>query len=366
MGGPVDSPPTINNGLVVFGCRDGYVYCLRADDGELVWRFLAAPEDRLMMAPEGLESVWPVNGSVLVRDGQVWFAAGRSSYLDGGMYLQALDLKSGNPVFVRKLDGRDVESWTVKTTNRNRSTRNRLPGTLPDILSTSGDCVFMGWTCFDTKGRLLDDIEPHIFSTTGFLDDSWWHRTYWQYGSWMRGGFGGWPQAARKNPAGRLLVSNQEEIFGFGRSQYDAGNPKDVHAGHVGVVKDGYQDIGRIDYSRNPYRLYCAVNPQLKKSAKQPAVEYKWQTTVPMVVRAMLLADETLFIAGPPAGKNLSGLAKLGTTQRGELSAVSAIDGGVTTTYELTSDPVLDGMAAAQGRLYISTTDGNVLCMAGR
>jgi outer membrane protein assembly factor BamB len=363
VGGPVDSPPTICRGLVVFGCRDGHVYCLRAGDGELVWRFLAAPADRLLMAQDGLESVWPVHGSVLIRDDQVWFAAGRSSYLDGGICLYALDLKSGNPVFVRRLDGRNPETWSTPKTGRPGATRNRLPGTLPDILSTSGDRVFMGWTCFDTEGRLRDVLEPHVFSTTGFLDDSWWHRTYWQYGSWMRGGFGGWPRAARQKPAGRLLVAGDDYIFGFGRSHYDPGNPKDVHAGHVGVVKDGYQDIGRIDYSRNPYRLFCAVKPEVSKSAKRSAIEYKWQKTVPIVVRAMLLADEKLFIAGPPAGRNLSGLAKLGTPQRGMLSAVSATDGDVLTTHKLESDPVLDGMATADECLYISTTDGNVLCL---
>ncbi len=362
VGGPVDSPPTIQNGLVVFGCRDGHVYCLRARDGELVWRFRAAPAARLLMAPEGLESVWPVHGSVLVRDNKVWFAAGRSSYLDGGIYLYALGLQSGNPVFVRQLDGRDPECWASRRTGRPRGTRNRLPGTLPDILSTSGDHIFMGWTCFDTKGRLLDVLDPHIFSTTGFLDDSWWHRTYWQFGSWMRGGFGGWPRAARQKPAGRLLVANNDYIFGFGRSQYDVGNPKDVHAGHVGVVKDGYQDIGRIDYSRNPYRLFCAVKPQAGKSANKPGIDYKWQETVPIVVRAMLLADEILFIAGPSAGRNLSGLANLDKLQRGSLSCVSAKDGNILTTRELTSAPVLDGMAAAYGRLYIATTGGDVLC----
>jgi len=39
--GRVDSPPTIWNGKVIFGCADGYVYCLRASDGLPVWRFLA-------------------------------------------------------------------------------------------------------------------------------------------------------------------------------------------------------------------------------------------------------------------------------------------------------------------------------------
>ena len=37
--GRVDSPPTIHNGTVLFGSADGHVYCLRADDGELIWKF---------------------------------------------------------------------------------------------------------------------------------------------------------------------------------------------------------------------------------------------------------------------------------------------------------------------------------------
>ena len=39
--GRVDSPPAIAGGLCVFGSADGSVYCLRASDGQLVWRFFA-------------------------------------------------------------------------------------------------------------------------------------------------------------------------------------------------------------------------------------------------------------------------------------------------------------------------------------
>ena len=34
-GGPVDSPPTFHDGFVLFGCRNGWCYCLRASDGRL-------------------------------------------------------------------------------------------------------------------------------------------------------------------------------------------------------------------------------------------------------------------------------------------------------------------------------------------
>ena len=44
-GGRVDSPPTYHQGAVLFGSVDGTVTALRASDGALAWRFLAAPED---------------------------------------------------------------------------------------------------------------------------------------------------------------------------------------------------------------------------------------------------------------------------------------------------------------------------------
>ena len=55
--GRVDSPPTYHQGLVLFGSRDGSVYCLRASDGALAWRFRPlerAADLRLRAARVGL------------------------------------------------------------------------------------------------------------------------------------------------------------------------------------------------------------------------------------------------------------------------------------------------------------------------
>jgi len=363
VGGAVDSPPTIADGRVIFGSRDGWVYCLSAADGKLAWRFLAAPDERCLVAHERVESPWPVHGSVLVREGLVWFAAGRSPYLDGGLRLYALDLATGEVRVNRRLDGRDDQTWTA--TFRQPRFRDP-PGTMPDILSTLGDRLFMGPTCFDPAGNVVVPSQAHIFSATGFLDDTWWHRTYWQYGTWMRGGFGGWPQAAQRAPAGRLLVMNEESIFGFGRSKYDPGNPKAVHAGHVGVIKDGYQDIGHIDHSQNPMRLFATVKPDPATPQRRGAgpLQYRWQTSVPLLVRAMLLADRSLVIAGPKERPDNQALADLRQPQPSLLLTVSAEDGNKLSSLELSSDPVLDGMAAAGGKLYLAATDGKLRCFA--
>ncbi len=94
-GVPIDSSPTLLAGrpgdedpaLCVFGSDDGFVTCLQADDGALAWRFRAAPEDRWIQDRGRLRSAWPVHGSVLFQDGLLYVSAGRSSYLDGGIFL---------------------------------------------------------------------------------------------------------------------------------------------------------------------------------------------------------------------------------------------------------------------------------------
>ncbi len=66
-GGRVDSPPTYCAGLIVFGCRDGWVYCLKENDGSLVWRFRATESNTKIFSYGQLESLHPIHGSVLIR-----------------------------------------------------------------------------------------------------------------------------------------------------------------------------------------------------------------------------------------------------------------------------------------------------------
>jgi hypothetical protein len=51
----------------------------------------------------------------------------------------------------------------------------------------------------------------------GFLDESWFHRSYWVMGQSFAGGHGGYYQAGRFAPSGRLLVHGNGYVFGYGR-----------------------------------------------------------------------------------------------------------------------------------------------------
>jgi hypothetical protein len=58
--------------------------------------------------------------------------------------------------------------------------------------------------------------------------------------------------------------------------------------------------------------------------------------------------------------------AALAGERGGLLWSVSKDDGTRKKQIELDSTPVWDGMAAAAGRLFLATTDGNVTCYTSR
>lgn len=229
-GARIDSPPTISEGRAVFGATDGWVYCLRASDGELIWRYRAAPLDRRTMAYEQLESLWPVHGSVLVREGEVYCVAGRSNFLDGGLRLLRLELATGE-----KLSETIMDETNPDTGNNLQEKLQilQMPVGLPDILSFDGRHIFMKSQKFDLQGNRLEigpnsgdfatqaskqrGEDAHIFAPMGFLDDTWFHRSYWVMGQSFAGGHAGYYQAGRFAPSGRLLVNGNGYVFGYGR-----------------------------------------------------------------------------------------------------------------------------------------------------
>jgi outer membrane protein assembly factor BamB len=223
-GGRVDSPPTIYQGRAIFGSADGHVYCLRADDGELIWRFRAAPAEQRLVSFEQVESVWPVHGSVLVLDDRVYCMAGRSMFLDGGLRMLQLEPKTGRLIAETLHNDRDPE------TGEDLQTRLKvlnMPVALPDILSSDGRFVYMRSQPFDLMGNRIGvphrpannqiGEDMHLFAPTGFLDGSYWHRTYWVFGRGFDGGHSGYHVAGRHAPAGKILVHDDDTVYGFGR-----------------------------------------------------------------------------------------------------------------------------------------------------
>ncbi len=384
-GGRVDSPPTIYRGRVLFGSADGWVYCLRASDGALAWRFRAAPMDQRMTAFEQVESVWPVPGSVLVQDGVAYCVAGRSMFLDGGLRLWRLDPLTGRVLSQTVLD--DTDPATGENLQSHVSWLN-MPVALPDVLTCDGRLVYMRSQPFKLDGTRLplqamprganaDAGAPpatqradhaHLFCPTGLLDDSWFHRTYWLYGSRFVSGWCGYYRSGKAAPAGRILVFDDSKVYGFGRKlkYFRWTTPIEHHLFAADKVPPASDAPANADPKKTP-----------------PLVAHHWTQDLPLFARAMVLADGTLFVAGPrdmvdeeqalkqiadpQVQQRLADQATAFAGKRGALLwAVSADGGQKLAEFELDAPPVFDGMAAAAGRLYLSTQSGAVECFAGR
>ncbi|MHC4300354.1 MAG: outer membrane protein assembly factor BamB family protein [Planctomycetota bacterium] len=391
-GGRVDSPPTFYEGRVLFGSADGWVYCLRVSNGALAWRFRAAPHDLRTMSYEQLESVWPVSGSVLIRDGIAYALAGRSAFLDGGMRMLRLDPLTGKKLSETILDDRDPRTGENL---QSRIQKKKMPVALPDVLSSDGNFVYMRSQRFNMDGRrAVIDPEPqtdqggegtHLFCPTGFLDSSWFHRTYWIYGKNAGEGWAEWSVPARLVPAGRILAFDDDNVYGYGRHpQYLCNSSVLEYRLFAADKKYDPARAARVNKAKIPQNTTNWKNRAARDESELSAVSRKWMIEKPPVIaRAMVLAGGTLFVAGPPDvvdeekiwGRTLEPdvQAKLKaqsaalTGRNGSLLwAVSAVDGEKLAQYELESVPAWDGMAAANGRLYLSMKDGRVLCMVGK
>jgi hypothetical protein len=134
-----------------------------------------------------------------------------------------------------------------------------------------------------------------------------------------------------------------------------------------------------------------AAKPRAKRAPKKLPrrqasgfhVVHDWSRDLPLMVRAMVLAGDTLLVAGPQdIVDEEDAAARLGTPeiqaklaeqdaalrgQRGGLLwTVSTGDGAKLAELRLASPPVWDGMAVAGGRVYTTMTDGTVRCFGGR
>jgi outer membrane protein assembly factor BamB len=327
-GARIDSPPTLYRGRATFGCRDGYVYSLQTSDGKLAWRLLTAPDEQRITACGQLESASPVPGSVLAQNEVVYCTAGRSSYLDGGINLYRLELRTGRILSITPIYSPDPETG--------RQPRHIAPSIIPgaraDILTADDNHIYLRDIVFDKKGIGQPEGISHLFTLTGFLDDSWAHRSYWIFGDHCSVATG-CSRRDKKLIYGRLLVFDESRIYGYGRRQVHWSNQ----------LQDG------------AYRLFVVNQSDGTK---------RWEKPIKIQVRAMVLANDVLFVSGPLAD-TVFGPQAPDEKQRALLIAVSASDGAELAQYQLDSSPVFDGIAAAYGRLYISMNDGSLLCMSG-
>jgi len=329
-------------------------------------------------------------------DGLAYVSAGRSTYLDGGLYLYALDPATGRVVYHHE----EVGPYEDYTKGYGHSYWSE--GSRNDVLVTDGTSIYIMQLRFTKRlepnpaptESLLGDRKMglHMCSTAGFLDDNWYNRAFWVYSDT-------WPGYYLTNQAsksGQLLVADDKTTYGvkvfWTRNRH---SPMFFPAtiGYILFADDNSNEpmlVGRDEgtpitwlqsfkmYKKGTPKMYAG--PELTSAPwqsdvyaysynKDKGVGYvrkkpaKWLLNVPVRVRAMVKTKENLFIAGPPDVMDKDDpMAALENRKGGVLHVISAKDGLDTNEYTLDSPPVFDGLVAADGKLFMATTDGKLNC----
>lgn len=335
-------------------------------------------------------------------------------FLDGGLHLLKLDVVTGE----KQLE--EVMGDTIPGSDQPLHTTARgldMPVALPDILSSDGKRLYMRSQSIGLDGKRTDvdasgptdqgGDEAHLFCSSGFLDDTWFHRAYWVFGHGYGTGHNGWFRAGRFAPAGRMLVFNDDSVFGYGRLPnlyvWSSALEYQLYSAKKDVSPEAIQRVASANKQQEsggrPKKARKGAKPQPAQKGGHghgitfdrklygsfplkeiSAIGFNWrQEQPPLLARAMALAGGTLFVAGPPdvvdeeqifarpfdAGilaKRTEQVAALNGKKGALLLAVSAADGKTQAELKLKSCPVFDGLAAAEGRLFISMMDGSVVC----
>jgi hypothetical protein len=208
-----------------------------------------------------------------------------------------------------------------------------MPGARSDILAADDRYLYLRDMTFTKEGVEVTDREPHLFTVSDFLDDTWTHRSYWIFGteSSLSTGCSG---RKRDLLYGRLLAFDERVVYGYGRAS--------VH--------------WSSEFEDGPYRMFAR---------RRDAKETQWAQSVPVHIRAMLLAEDVIFAAGAGPAPGIAP-AKQQVSPTPLLLAISAEDGSELARYPIPAAPVFNGIAAAGGELYLVLENGQLLCMTGK
>ena len=402
-GGRIDSAPTVMKGRVFFGSADGWLYCLRAADGVLAWRFRAAPEERFIVSYDQVESVWPVHGSVIVIGDLVYCSAGRSSYLDGGIFIYALNVRTGEIKHRRRIH--TIQPPVDKDNPTILNEGFHIEGAKSDILVSDGRDLYMGQLRLDGAlrrkevpyvnhdGDTTEDMDLqgapylsdnpfnemthdefrskgvhriwhqgdrsfglHLHTTTTLLDDTFYNRTFWSYSKTWPGFY--LNHIAAK--AGQLIVVDKEATYAF-----QAYPNRQGHNGYFVPGEKGFVVIA--DDNNNEPVLDHRTLGRDKGMGFTRSAPPRWHRWIKVRARAMARAGKYLVLAGTDDVMNAEDPYAVYDGRRGaRLLLLDAKDGEPISQIALPSPPVFDGLSIARGSIYISLENGSLLCLSAK
>ena len=338
--GRVDTPPAIHKGLALFGTSAGSVYALRADTGELVWRLQAAPSNERIVAYGQVESPWPIPGAVLIIDDRAYFAAGRQPLADGGVLVFSIDPLTGTKHWVHRID-------TIP--QKGDYENSGLDFDPFDILHAEGDRIALSRWLISKDGK---DMKVDKWNAFAKVDTGSGAciipRGSWTYGARHQHRFAG---EARRRP---LTAFRDNTVYGslngtteLFRRDYSVDDVEKFNRKWI----TGWAAAGMARKGEKPYRTYKIADKakwihDLFTPEEQKKKPVRRGTQLYNRLHAIALAANALYVAH----------------EDGRLMKLSPDEGKKLDEFQIPT-PAWDGMAIAEGRLFITTQSGELICL---
>jgi hypothetical protein len=307
-----------------------------------------------------MESAWPVSGSILITNDIAYFAAGRNSFLDGGIFMFGLDPLTGDVVHQKRLDGPYSEDKGFPIIlDRSWSGGAQIRGCKSDIMLSDDEFLYMRHEAFRPDLSQVDPTtlkSPHLITSHGFIDSAPHHRSYWTIDTFIR-----YDIPTGSGPVcGDILVKDGDffyEVRGYHPGRTRAFDPR---------IRGYALYAGRIAPLEESTEQQDTENTKRRRLKRPFTARRQWEASIPFTGKAIAKAADVVFVAGTPAVFPEHDLAQAYEGRLGGLVwAASATDGKKLAEYKLESPPVWDSLAAANGRLYFCTADGRVHCFRG-
>jgi outer membrane protein assembly factor BamB len=348
-GGPVRLAPTVWKDKVLFGSDDGFVYCLKAANGDLLWKKRGGPSDEKLLGSGKMISRWPIRTGVIVDEEIAYFGAG--IFPHENVYLWA----------VRAEDGTEI--WKNDTISSGSAYRNDfspqgyLLANISQLFVPSGRALPVafdradGTIVFDRKYGWRDDESGGVIGGTYALlaDEQIYtgtqkHLLALNQKTGSRG-FAWFPGRRLTVVGDMAYLATGTELIAMDRSAYaKTSGRRNLLERKINGLESSVRRATGNERKKLQKNLEAAKEELENHQQANITPTIKWR--IPSQCDAELILTNNLVFAGGQDRVNAY------SRENGEVVWSEKIDGNAR------------GLAVADERLYVSTDEGKIYCFA--
>ncbi|MFC1792650.1 PQQ-binding-like beta-propeller repeat protein [Planctomycetota bacterium] len=333
--GPVRLAPYISDGKVHAASDDGYVYCLSANDGSLVWKHNGIDGERMIPGNGRMISTWPIRAGLLVDNGILYFAAGL--FPNQGTFMSALNAEDGSVKWKQKVtispQGYMLasdERLYVPTGRTNPAIFARTDGeSLGELSSAGGTFALLTENVLVTgPGRGSKELGASDVVTKDKIAT-----------------FGGLRMLVSGSKA---YMQSENQLSAFERGTYlELSKEQTLLIRRRDTINKRLKKIAKnLPETKQLQEEIGALTTQIGKLSGKMKDCYRWTVRCEYPY-SMIMARDVLFVGGD-----------------NKIAAIEALTGKV--VWEAPVDGKAYGLSVVNGGLYVSTDKGRIHCFRDR